>query len=120
MIFLTKFHYSGIVYKVMELSFASSSLEAAAKCSRLLDKLFGTNADRAKQRLYELASAPNLDALRALPALRFERVPHSAHFRVCVAASRYIEFEPVLTSRSKRVRDADLEAVTSIRILSLD
>lgn len=112
----------------MEFHFATPELEAAANSASQLDALFGADADRARQRLCELAAAEHLADAASLPTLRIARSVRPAGYKVSVSDfhvpvsdSRYIVFEPVIGASKGRAaaKTVGHEAITSIKILSL-
>jgi hypothetical protein len=103
----------------MNLCFASPSLEDTANSSSQMEKLFGDEAHRIKQRLCELASAQNLEMLATVPALQLSPTADRKAFTVRVSAARVILFEPAANFRHHDKNRIDLSSVISIRILSL-
>lgn len=104
----------------MEIHFATPDLETAANSTSQLDELFGADADKARQRLCELAAAEHLADLASLPTLRLLRSARAAGYKVPVSPSRHIVFEPVIGSNGRSSgKTVDHEAITAIRILSL-
>ena len=104
----------------MEFYFATPELEAAATSTSQLDMLFGADADRARQRLCELAAADHLADAAGLPTLRMSASVRPAGYKVSVSPSRHIIFEPVMGSNNRSAgKVVDHEAITAIRILSL-
>lgn len=104
----------------MEFHFATPDLEAAANSTSHLDELFGADADKARQRLCELAAAEHLADLASLPTLRLSQSVRPAGYKVPVSASRHIVFEPVVGSNGRPAgKTMAHEAITAIRILSL-
>lgn len=76
----------------MDFHFATPELEAAANSTSELDELFGADADRARQRLCELAAAEHLADAASLPTLRLSRSVRPAGYKVPVSNSRHIVF----------------------------
>lgn len=104
----------------MNLCFASPTLEDTANSSSQLDKLFGDEAHRIKQRLCELASADSLAMLATVPTLQFSPSPGRKRFTVRVSPKRTILFEATSKIGHHEKGDVDLSSVTAIRILSLE
>jgi len=105
----------------MELHFATPELEAIANSQSQLNVLFSAYADRARQRLCELAAAEHLADAASLPTLRLVPSVQPAGYRVRVSDFHHIVFEPV-TGAPKGCGAANKAAhdtITSIRILAL-
>lgn len=105
----------------MELHFATPELEAIANSPSQLDVLFGADADRARQRLCELAAAEHLADAASLPTLRLARSAQPAGYRVRISDLHHIVFEPVVGAPKGRAasKTVDHETITAIRILTL-
>lgn len=103
----------------MEIWFASSDLEAAALSESALTKIFGTNARKACQRLYELAATETLAVAATVPMLQLIHQAGTSRYSVSVSSTHRIFFEPILdSSNSNRSGKIDLASVTAIRILA--
>lgn len=104
----------------MEISFASSDMEATALSESALTEIFGTSARKAGQRLYELAATESLAVAAALPMLKLTQQAGTHRYSVSVSLAHRIFFEPILDSgASTRSRKINLASVTAIRILAL-
>ncbi|WP_194724099.1 hypothetical protein [Noviherbaspirillum malthae] len=104
----------------MEIFYASSEIEAAALSEGALAKIFGTNARKACQRLFDLAATESLAVAAALPMLKLTQQAGMARFSVSVSSTNRILFEPVLDSgAATSAKEIDLASVTAVRILAL-
>lgn len=104
----------------MELTFATSDMEAVALSEARLRKIFGVSTRKACQRLYELAAVETLAVAAALPTLELRQTPGSVRFAVSVCPHHCIGFEPIHNTEPVDAVDCvDLASVTAIRILTL-
>lgn len=105
----------------MELHFATPNLEAIANSPSQLNMLFGAYADRARQRLCELAASEHLAEAASLPTLCLMPSLQPDGYRVRVSDIHHIVFEPVNGVPKGRgaAKKAAHNTITSIRILSL-
>lgn len=101
----------------MNLIFASPALETLACSATKLQRLLGSYARKACQRLCELAATDSLAVALALPTLQLQALK-DGRYALPLGATYTILFEPI-TPETRFVSEEGLACVTSIRILAI-